>query len=163
MRYLCLGGRSSEDYGSTSHHVYNCNVCPSFLTVSAQRLKNKCSKVQCLSTWLFHLCNKSGGNLSEIQRTRLPKLCSLTTCTCRFAPVYHVHLKAWPIQFGTRPIIQLYSVYTVTSCEHLHKQLYAGELPFPSRLYQECKGRSTTLSGFKWPYLIWKSWLRGAE
>ena len=32
----------------------------------------------CLSTWLFHLCNKSGGNLSEIQRMRLPKLRSLT-------------------------------------------------------------------------------------
>ena len=39
--------------------------------------KNKIPTTGCLSTWQFNLYNKSDGDQSEIQRTRLPKLCSL--------------------------------------------------------------------------------------
>ena len=40
--------------------------------------KNKFFTAGCLSTWQFNLYNKSDGDLSEIQRTRLPKLHSLS-------------------------------------------------------------------------------------
>ena len=40
--------------------------------------KNKSLTAGCLSTWQFNLYNNSNGDSSEIQRTRLPKLHSLS-------------------------------------------------------------------------------------
>ena len=62
--------------------------------------KNKSFTTGCLSTWQFNLYNKSYGDQSEIQRTRLPKLHSLSCLPQHITD--HVQLKAWP-NFGTHP------------------------------------------------------------
>ena len=60
--------------------------------------KNKSPTTGCLSTWQFNLYNKSDGDRSEIQRTRLPKLHSLsfaylsisrTACNWRRGLIWH--------------------------------------------------------------------------
>ena len=61
-------------------------------------VKNKFPTTGCLSTWQFNLYNKSDGDLSEIRRTRLPKLHSLsfaylsitrTACNWRRGLIWH--------------------------------------------------------------------------
>ena len=78
--------------------------------------KNKSLTTGWLSTWQFNLYNKSDGNQSEIQRTRLPKLHCLPQHITD-----HVQLKVQP-NFGTHPclivlwyFLVLFFVYT-NSC-----------------------------------------------
>ena len=65
----------------------------------SSQARTNLSMTDCLSAWLFHLCNKSCSDLSEIQRMRLPKLCSLTRLVLVhvLASVHLVQFMAWPI------------------------------------------------------------------
>ena len=54
-----------------------CSLWQLFPAIQSQA-KTNLLMADCLSTWLFHLCNKSGSNLSEVQRTRQQKLRILT-------------------------------------------------------------------------------------
>ena len=57
--------------------------------------RNKSPTTGCLSTWQVNLHNKSGGDLSEIKKTRPPKLHSLS-CHQAQHTTDHMQLKAWP-------------------------------------------------------------------
>ena len=68
-------------------HLDNC-----LLAIQSQA-KTNLPMADCLSTWLFHLYNKSGSDLSETQRTRLSKLRSQelrTELRTELAPLHRV-------------------------------------------------------------------------
>ena len=85
--------------------------------------KNKFPTTGCLSTWQFNLYNKSDGDQSELQRTRLPKL---------HRPITDfVQLKARP---NLAPTPADYIAFPST----VHKQLHVAAL-------LHCRGINTTL------------------